>query len=343
MKWYKLFFLLIVVSFSLSAFSQEEKLEIYDSPKKQHIEHPDYPKREVNTGKEGWVIVNYMVDTNGAVFEPSVVASAGSTSFEKEAIEAIKKSKFEPAKINGQPVEGSGYMKFTFSMHGGANGASRSFVSRYKRLNEELAADNEDAVASLINELEKRANNHYERAYLDFVHSVRAAGDENSYQQMMYLRSALQYESDYDDDKTFLPEDLVRSARQQLFALEVSNHLYADALDTYKIIKKKHGDEAIKPFEKAYDQILELKNNDVAYAVEGRTNEAGFFFVDLHKTGFGIIDADVAINEFKLRCQKKYVFFAYEEGKEYRIPKSWGDCNLQVLGEANGRFSLVQF
>jgi TonB family protein len=72
-------------------------------PKARHTQSPDYPESERKSGREGWVSLHIVVDEQGTVRFPTADESPG-PQFTESAIEAVKKSTFEPAKLNGQPV-----------------------------------------------------------------------------------------------------------------------------------------------------------------------------------------------------------------------------------------------
>ena len=327
------------------AFAQEEStVDVYEAPKNLDITPPEYPRIEENEGVEGWVVVNYMVDTEGKVFEPTVVGSTGSKRFERAAIEAISESTFKPANLDGKPVVGSGYFRFSFIMNNEVAGTTASFASSYRRLTDAIRDGDKEKADKDFARIEKRFSlNHYERAYIDFAKASYAEYFGNKLGQMNHLRNALLFEGNYDDGKEFLPEDLTRLARTQLYVLEVENKHYADALGTFYRIYRNYGEDAVAPFKSSRQQILALKDDNTAYAIDSVLDDNGYFSIRLHKQGIAIREATGDINEFKLRCEKKYVFFAYEKGKEYKIPKSWGPCSLQVLGQANTTFQLVQF
>ena len=63
---------------------------------------PTYPESE-RKGKGGQVILRVVVDGKGKVRIPTVDSSP-SPAFANATIEAVKKWKFEPAKLNGEPV-----------------------------------------------------------------------------------------------------------------------------------------------------------------------------------------------------------------------------------------------
>ena len=64
---------------------------------------PDYPPDLKRDGISGLVMVKCTIDEQGNVVDPTVEKSSNA-SFEKPALEALKKWKFKPAKQDGTPV-----------------------------------------------------------------------------------------------------------------------------------------------------------------------------------------------------------------------------------------------
>lgn len=77
---------------------------------------PEYPVTALRRHLEGYVIVEFVVTTSGAVRDVEVVEST-SPIFEQAAIEAAKKFKYKPRVIDGQPFEVYGVQnKLTFKL-----------------------------------------------------------------------------------------------------------------------------------------------------------------------------------------------------------------------------------
>ncbi len=76
---------------------------------------PVYPRRAVERGIEGYVILEFTVTRTGSVRDPVVVEYSPSTIFNRAAIEAALKFKYKPRIVNGEPIEVHGVLnKITF-------------------------------------------------------------------------------------------------------------------------------------------------------------------------------------------------------------------------------------
>ena len=69
---------------------------------------PDYPMQARQRGIEGWVVVEFTISTAGTVKDPTVVASEPGTVFDRNAINAVRKWKYNPKMQDGKPVERPG-------------------------------------------------------------------------------------------------------------------------------------------------------------------------------------------------------------------------------------------
>lgn len=66
---------------------------------------PQYPRRAVNKGIEGYVLLEYTVTKQGSVKDPVVIESEPGTIFDKAAINSALRYKYKPRVIDSQPVE----------------------------------------------------------------------------------------------------------------------------------------------------------------------------------------------------------------------------------------------
>jgi len=80
---------------------------------------PVYPRRALQRGIEGYVIVEFTVDKTGAVKGPFVIEAKPEGLFDRAALDAALKFKYKPRVVNGTPTEVSGVQnRITFEMNG---------------------------------------------------------------------------------------------------------------------------------------------------------------------------------------------------------------------------------
>lgn len=75
------------------------------APRLARMVRPDYPQSALTTGAEGWVNVRLSVTPAGNVLDPRVVESSNGALFNRAALSAVSKWKYEPfAAADPQPV-----------------------------------------------------------------------------------------------------------------------------------------------------------------------------------------------------------------------------------------------
>jgi len=92
----------------------EDETEI--SLDRNYQKQPTYPRKALRMGKEGYVIVEFDVDTDGAVLDPYVLEAVPQGTFERAAIKAIRSWVYHPPTHNGQSVKANNVqVKLTFA------------------------------------------------------------------------------------------------------------------------------------------------------------------------------------------------------------------------------------
>ena len=66
---------------------------------------PNYPNRALRSGIEGIVTVEFTITTDGSVKDAEIIEAKPPNIFDKAVLRAIKKWKFNPDMVDGQPIE----------------------------------------------------------------------------------------------------------------------------------------------------------------------------------------------------------------------------------------------
>ena len=69
---------------------------------------PIYPRRAQTRGIEGYVLLEFIVTSTGAVRNPVVIEAKPPGVFDRSAVQAALKFKYKPKVVNGEPVEVAG-------------------------------------------------------------------------------------------------------------------------------------------------------------------------------------------------------------------------------------------
>ena len=120
----KIFIIILLLTLSNNAFpqfsappeapeppKQKSELGYVGESEKQVLlkrlfsEPPYFPRKALRLGYEGYVLIEFDVDTDGAVLDPYVVESNPAGIFERSAIKAVRKWVYEAPKYQGQSVK----------------------------------------------------------------------------------------------------------------------------------------------------------------------------------------------------------------------------------------------
>ena len=200
----------------------------------------------------------------------------------------------------------------------------------------------QEAAAALLAKLDEQGGkNSYELAYLSLAKFLFANKYGNALEQMNYLESALSFSNEM-KDVVFLPKKEAAFARRELMRLQVKNLRYREALDTYHYFESAKDSESVAMFKPIVDQLLDLEKSDSGYQVSLVLNENGHTSIKLFKQKVYALGIEGKVNEFKVRCEKKYVGFVVEAEIAYDIPKQWGICDLEIIGDPQTKLQLGQ-
>jgi len=308
-------------------------------------ESPRYPRLAQRRGQEGWVDVSYVVQPDGSVTDPIVDASSGILAFEESALEVVTKWKFEPATRNGKAIEQcQTKTRLVFAFEGPPAGARSSFIGFYKKAKKLIANGGLEEAASFIEkQREKGKWNLYEYAQLSLLAALIAheQGDEQA--QLLALYRTGGKSGQYIDKK------LANMVLPVILSLELKLGKYSAALETYDVMKKspkllKKNDQLVTAVEELADNI---QNSETTLSISGEIPEhAGRMIAWSYRPlrrEFAFYNINGELNEFELRCDWKR--FRDDAGKEasWKIPESWGECNLYVYGDIGTTFQFVEY
>jgi periplasmic protein TonB len=79
-------------------------------------EEPDYPPISMRAREEGTVLLEFTVNPDGKVVQSKVLSSSGFPRLDDAARNAFGKCKFSPATADGQPVQGTTKVRYTWTM-----------------------------------------------------------------------------------------------------------------------------------------------------------------------------------------------------------------------------------
>lgn len=307
---------------------------------------PVYPRPELERGRQGWVQVNYVIGTDGRVVDPVIEDSSGSRFFEGAALRSMENWRFEPATWNGEPVEQCHTQAMiTFVIDPTPIGGSRKFVRRYRDINELLNEGKLDEAESLIDEMsDKWKLTVYEVSRTWMLRGLLAGKQGNDALQLKSFRRAAASKG------RWIEEDVYRALLERIVALELKARDISAALRAFQALRAAGGEgEMFDRLEEVIARVRDNISSDQLLAVPATLTAARqceFCEADWQHTllrrQFEFHEVEGKLGKMEIRCDYQRVVDEAREGVSWKLPESWGDCNVIVFGEADTKFTLLE-
>lgn len=81
-----------------------------------NLPNPKYPPEALENGEEGTVKLAVIIDADASVRDVIVIRSSGSEILDEAAKNAARKARYEPKRINGEPVTTRFTTSYTFKL-----------------------------------------------------------------------------------------------------------------------------------------------------------------------------------------------------------------------------------
>jgi TonB family protein len=307
-------------------------------------EPPRYPSRALEKGQEGWVIVSYVVQPDGTVADPIVVESSGILDFERAALKTVLNWSFEPATLDGKPVQQcQTKAQLTFAIESSERGARDKFVRRYNKMNRLLKEGDVDGAESLLDEtMAKGEWNLYEYSRLWLVRSMIAHARGDAKAQLAALYKTVGKKGD------FVEKRLLAAVLPMMLQLELVLSDYSSALETYAQLQKlTNKTDDFESLTNAVNRLRAILDSEQILLSPAKLSSCDdckgrWTYEPLRRT-FAFDNVAGSLDELELRCDWRLYRASIGENLSWNIPDSWGKCQLHVYGASNTTFDFLEF
>ncbi len=357
---YLLFFSLFSITSSLAYSQENESLDTAFIPP-QVISAPPalYPRRAVQNGQEGWVLLSFVVNTEGEVESLMVENSSNLSVFGDSALNAVQNFMFTPAMENGQAVEAS-FVQYliNFSLEDGSDGARSSFLRRYEEISQLIRQEKFEGVEELINDLLINGTvNNYENAWINWLNYqyLESLPDSPVDKKIEHLLKATAlYRLDLSNGNlhaSYLPDDLYFYAVLQSLILLTEKNYFTKAREIIDLFFQNseirdHADyiQYADTMNVIARRISTIVQSDQPIGIRGSISENGYWVHWFSRSSFSIDNSTGKFDVVDIRCRngRRHVF-DFSEGFMFLIPEDWGQCWLYLKGEPNAIVDLYEF
>lgn len=313
-------------------------LDVYQAPVFKKLGSWAIPESAMREERDGWVDVEFMVSKQGTPYEVSVVDSFGGRDIQAAGVRAITGSSFVPATSGGEPVDAGFRTRVGLRVQvDGKSGARAPFIRDLKHLHRMVDAGDRAGADAAMARLQPR--NTYEDAFRQLALYRFHSRWSTDREQLAALKAALAYES---KNYSYLGKEQYATAARGLLVLYVKNRNYGEALSTWRDMGRMTPQADFSALQPLIGEVQRLSESPLEHRQPGEITTGSSWFNALFKRNFVIEVKSGEVRELRLRCEKDYLFFAYQPEVRYSVKPEAGPCRLEVVGNPGTKFEVVE-
>jgi TonB family protein len=306
-------------------------------------EPPKYPYSRAVSAFEGWVALAFVVTAEGAVRDVQVLDSSGDREFEDAAVAAARQFRYEPARIDGEPVEQAvPTFRIIFRLdEEGSPGITPAFRRRAREIGRMIETGRIDAAhEALASFAERPRRTLAEDAIYWWLRAAHdgARGDTLARQESLRRAVAIG-----DTDDTQLPGEYYLDALGMLYAEYARAGELHSALETYERIAKHLEPDAPPANLTAHaGQIRAVLASDAELLARAQLQSYPWVH-RLTRNSFQFVHVEGHLHSFNLWCDRRAQQLEASVDAAWFVPAAWGACTLILNGEPGTRFGIWEY
>ncbi len=100
--------------------------------------------------------------------------------------------------------------------------------------------------------------------------------------------------------------------------------------------------DMLEKVKEAVGKIEAARTGEEKWYLPGEIGPSASWFGRLFRDRFAIAVGTGRVEEIKLRCEQRFVFFKFDPAIRYKVPPEYGNCSIEVLGDPGTQFDLIQ-
>jgi TonB family protein len=339
---FSVFLLGLIISHACSA--ADARQEAFIKAELLERKEAEYPYARTKKSHEGVVNLGVMVSPEGKVYSPLVNFSTH-VDFEEPALDAVREYKFNPARLNGMPVDSYYDVRIRFNIDGLDGSVSERFSKFYKTVKKELGKDkpNQKKLERKIESMnETYLMPHYALAHLASVKAQTAVKYGDKHSKLNALQQLLIFEGAVGKNGKLLDDYFLAWTKSAIIKNQLDLGQFQAAFWSYLDLQKTDPKNAQR-FDASMIKVKDVLSTGAAFSQELKLDARAYQEVSLSATKFEIQDITGNIEKLTFRCQKGFYEIDYQVGSEYFVLSEWGRCKVQISGSQDTVATLIQY
>lgn len=306
----------------------------------------------------GYVELSFMVGEAGVAERISIVYSSHSR-FHENAIAALKRYEFEPARIDGKAVPSKSRSKIFFDakvptiqrrsgrrLSGGRKDGETTAMfyelhDTFQKLSSKMQPDITRMQRLIISMARLHTLDTVAQTYLSIDRYLLSLQENQLTDQARALMSALYFDSKIRLKYYRLNQEKVDALETKLQKIYLAENRLAEAMNNQHRLTQTRPKVASK-FGNAMQTINSIGAQKKPFARWVELDSRGRSFQTLFHRGFEIQNIDGAVENLAIRCETKYTELVYQIGSYISLPEAWGECEAEVIGKPGSMFEFVE-
>jgi len=311
------------------------------TPARPILHAPIPPQSTFARTLNGFVLLQYVVGVDGKVRSVDLLQrQGGPTKFVEAVVATVRSWTFEPASLNGKPIETT--RTYQVTLYGPGNDlVAREFVrDAYSRGTQLIQSGKDSEALSALNGAGNLLElNFYERSILAYPLALIA------FKKKDYLETRRLVGLAHELGTRRLPP----VTEVGLWELRIQSDLMlgdmADANWSYSMLEKHDGfnmsSPVLRPMDKAKATVDTFPILPVTAKIPSK-EEGDVYWFSLYRNSFSFQTVSGSLEKFMLVCNPQMMESKITETAQWRVPKSWGQCGLIVFGAPGSTFRILQ-
>ncbi len=313
--------------------------------------------------REALVYLKFGVTADGRAFDIEL-ADGGfhEERFVKASIRAVERAVFEPATLNGVPIDFPAVrLPLKFSVNPRGEEQIKGITSEFRReltKVQKFIRDGDPAGAHFHAQwmLAEKVKLNYEYAVLEAQVAQTHAAVGNTHRAIEALRRVTARTNP--DPQAFsidqsvarnsvrnylLPKEYIEDLMTLRIRLTTSQGYYLEALKTSRDLI---GLMELTPDDPRFVLAKKLEDalrSDARMVAKIRLGEAGTWQHDLYRRSFTLTKVQGKVSSMCLVCDSKCRPLRYEEGVDWTLAANWNNCKVEFIGEPGSNFELLEY
>ena len=297
-------------------------------------------------GNEGFIITRYTIKADGTTSDVEIVGGFTNPFAERAISDTVSKWTYTPGTINGQPADflNQEYIfrpKITETL-----ASSPDFQEEYKKLDEQVTAGELDAAIRRI-----------EGSFRQHIHTVLDYAVTHYTLSRIYLqkgdpfsaldavrKTTMSSLNEAGEREYMLTPDLLEGALRQQLVLASGVHQEGEVLRAWEMLDALYdvpADDKLHELVAAARMKVESPDPLPALAkiLDG---EDIVTYRPVHRI-FTVTDVMGELETITARCDHRNLELEFQEGVDWTLPPSLGNCVLDFEGDDNTTFTIYEF